>query len=735
MALKAKSSNLHDDLVHVHSMLLFQRLVTTVKNTNGCLEDAFAFEMCSVPASLFDLGGLLRQGTKAALATYIWTSTKQARRKDFSGIGKDGKRDSGWRGHRSAHPSVVPSYARSLLRLLHISEIIDSKISCKSKRVQMAKMMTLTLLPTLALLIMSVIDVKGTADANTANEKIRDVITLSTEVGLCIHFLQRERGYTAMHVSYKDQTTEILMKESFQRTDSALAELSTWPGQTKTTMKKYPTFVSFTQAIEEHRDDLVYTQKNNHSLHTEMSFYINLIDSFIDWMYRAIQFAQDGDDWRQLVAYQLLLSSKNDIGIERTLGSIYYLTGSFASHGDYLWYLEKQSMGAGNLRASKLFSPTVGKTINEKLASHDRWNLSFIARMREEIGTNAVQQESFMKSKWWFDNMSIYLDTMFAVQEELAEEILGNVSVALSRDNQELILSISLLVAITLLCPLILVSVRAMVSDIQRYANTLSEQTRELNRERKRAEFLLYQMLPEAVATQLKQNKNVSAESYDDVTIFFSDVVGFTTISASCSPLEVVSLLNTLYSCFDARLEIYDVYKVETIGDAYMVSSGVPKRNGRRHVTEISTMALDLAHHVTHLEIPHLPGKTLHLRAGVNTGPVVAGVVGSKMPRYCLFGDTVNTASRMESTGEADKIQVSRGTYHAILSMDVDFTMEPRGFIEIKGKGQMETYWLLDKEGFEKSLPCMPNCRKFNDVTFRRISKTQGHDQGGRLDC
>lgn len=81
-------------------------------------------------------------------------------------------------------------------------------------------------------------------------------------------------------------------------------------------------------------------------------------------------------------------------------------------------------------------------------------------------------------------------------------------------------------------------------------------------------------MLPEAVATQLKLHKNVSAESYDDVSVFFSDIVGFTTISASCSPLEVVSLLNTLYSCFDARLELYDVYKVETIGDAYMVSSG-----------------------------------------------------------------------------------------------------------------------------------------------------------------
>lgn len=190
---------------------------------------------------------------------------------------------------------------------------------------------------------------------------------------------------------------------------------------------------------------------------------------------------------------------------------------------------------------------------------------------------------------------------------------------------------------------------------MEKYTNNLEalvdERTDQLMIEKKKTEALLFEMLPRPVAEQLKRGNKVEAENYDCVTIYFSDIVGFTAMSAESTPLQIVDFLNDLYTCFDSTVENYDVYKVETIGDAYMVVSGLPIRNGDEHAAEIASMSLHLLDSVKKFRIKHRPSEQLKLRIGIHSGPVCAGVVGLKMPRYCLFGDTVNTASRMESTG------------------------------------------------------------------------------------
>ncbi|KAG8193601.1 hypothetical protein JTE90_000234 [Oedothorax gibbosus] len=154
--------------------------------------------------------------------------------------------------------------------------------------------------------------------------------------------------------------------------------------------------------------------------------------------------------------------------------------------------------------------------------------------------------------------------------------------------------------------------------------------------------------------------------------------------------MQVVSMLNSMYSIFDQLTEKHDVYKVETIGDAYMVVSGAPEIE-ERHAEKICQMALDMIVVIGDLKDPST-GSSLQIRIGVHSGPVVAGVVGLKMPRYCLFGDTVNTASRMESTSESLKIHISERT-RAKLDL-TEWDVSDRGAISVKGKGEMKTYWL-----------------------------------------
>ena len=181
-----------------------------------------------------------------------------------------------------------------------------------------------------------------------------------------------------------------------------------------------------------------------------------------------------------------------------------------------------------------------------------------------------------------------------------------------------------------------------LLQRMEQYSENLerivAEKTESVIEEKRKTEELLYQLLPRFIAEELKKGTHVQPEFFDSVTVFFSDIVGFTKLSAESTPLQVVDLLNDLYSCFDSIIELHDCYKVETIGDAYMVASGLPIRNGYEHVKEIAKMAIDLRKAVNVFKIRHLPKRRLQLRIGLHSGPCVAGVVGLKMPKYCLFG-------------------------------------------------------------------------------------------------
>ncbi|KAM3859833.1 guanylyl cyclase C [Diretmus argenteus] len=251
-----------------------------------------------------------------------------------------------------------------------------------------------------------------------------------------------------------------------------------------------------------------------------------------------------------------------------------------------------------------------------------------------------------------------------------------------------------------------------LIRRLQMYSKNLEhlveERTSLYKAERDRADCLNFMLLPGPVVKSLKESGVVEPELYEEVTVYFSDIVGFTTLCQYSTPMEVVDMLNDIYKGFDSILDHHDVYKVETIGDAYMVASGLPRRNGNRHAVDICRMALDILAFVGTFQLRHLPGIPVWIRIGVHSGPCAAGVVGIKMPRYCLFGDTVNTASRMESAGHPLRIHVSGPTTNILQRTDSKFEYEIRGETYLKGKGTETTYWLTGEAGEDYDLPTPP---------------------------
>jgi len=229
----------------------------------------------------------------------------------------------------------------------------------------------------------------------------------------------------------------------------------------------------------------------------------------------------------------------------------------------------------------------------------------------------------------------------------------------------------------------------AIVFVLTRYfARKKTEAYQLLDRERDKSEQLLLNVLPAQIADELRRGDGAVAEDFDAITILFADVVGFTRLSEELTSAEMVDLLNAVFSYFDELVARCGVEKIRTVGDSYMVVAGAPKRR-TDHAQAIAQLAIDMVDLTEHVDHPDV--HRLRFRIGINSGPATAGIIGHTKFHYDVWGDAVNVASRMESHGVPGRIQVGPGT--AALIAD-DFVLEPRDWIEVKGKGRMQT-WLL----------------------------------------
>lgn len=207
-----------------------------------------------------------------------------------------------------------------------------------------------------------------------------------------------------------------------------------------------------------------------------------------------------------------------------------------------------------------------------------------------------------------------------------------------------------------------------------------------------RSETLLANIMPASIAARLKDPaRNIIADQYDEASVLFADIADFTERASDTAPEEIIRFLDRLYSAFDALVDKYGLEKIKVSGDCYMVVSGVPWPR-RDHVEALAKLALDMAEAAASLRDPH--GRQVTLRIGLATGPVVAGVVGSRRFFYDVWGDAVNVASRMESTDSVGRIQVPETVYERLKDK---FVLEERGEVEVKGKGTMRTWYLVDR--------------------------------------
>jgi len=214
---------------------------------------------------------------------------------------------------------------------------------------------------------------------------------------------------------------------------------------------------------------------------------------------------------------------------------------------------------------------------------------------------------------------------------------------------------------------------------------------RELEKAHRENERLLLNILPEPIARRLREGERVIADRFEDVTLLFADIVGFTQMSSGLSAAELVEILNRVFSAFDGLVGRYGLEKIKTIGDAYMVVGGLPEHI-EDHTARVADMALELRNEIA--RISSGAGSEIRFRVGMNVGPVVAGVIGVTKFIYDVWGDTVNTASRMEAHGVPDRIHVTHAVYERLRDR---YTFEWRGIIDVKGKGPMETYFLLGR--------------------------------------
>eukprot|EP00058_Branchiostoma_floridae_P025299 XP_002610789.1 hypothetical protein BRAFLDRAFT_91581 [Branchiostoma floridae] len=527
-------------------------------------------------------------------------------------------------------------------RLVSVDDIVTSRmhlrdreaLSRKGKCCRIFSILLLAAVPIVGMLVQSSLIVHDTMREKDSAEAVSGEISLGTEMGLVAVSLAVERGTTVLYVgSGSDPLVYNRLTQMYKITDEAIEALTKWSNVPNDSPWQFRSGTNLHKYVREHRQELLSNQTS--------------VEEQIHSNFQKVARTAISDS---LIPGHLLKEEAN----------MYNKVKFYAM--SYFEMALKYSTEIADMFVGQYRNSTLEKTLTTQ---------------RQQIQSgDAVASPTTEAGVQWFDNMTSYIGILQSMEGMLSENILSDLQTQVQAGSTKVTLNVVILIAMMIVSPPIVYGVYKMASDMQSIACRLKDLTHELECDREKAEILLSQIFPKCIANQMKENNAVPAKYFKTVTVMFSSIVGFADISAMMSPHQVVDVLNRLYHTFDSVIDDYDVTKVESSGGVYQVVSGLPSANGDRHAGEIASLALRFMAVAKNFN-PLLVSCKIRLRIGIHTGPCVAGVVGYNRPRYYVFGHTVNIAQKLESTSEANRIQVSCHTMRTLTSQG-GFTVIPR---------------------------------------------------------
>ncbi|XP_064641408.1 uncharacterized protein LOC135496178 [Lineus longissimus] len=633
---------------------------------------------------------------------------------DMPGILKE-RRGSSPNPHQLASPGMLKPAKRATPGSIHslysimsgldtqlLRNLADGDVKATRRR-DIASMLLVIMIPILALIALASVNFSVVVKTHQVVDVAKVSINRESEMAAVTLNLQIERGMTAMFLSSKGTNKAAYgrMLDQQLATDDSIEKITAWP----------EVGINVNNQVINSSNDLRASLQlyRNRVLSADIPFeynirfYTNVTHALMLHSELRHEMPSSYTVWKYMLANSAILRVSDVVGIQRALGSTFFTLCKF-NPANFVWFMSLDGEKLAYFETAFLYCREC-KEMYSSAADEKRKLLLEIETKKSLIGDEAWQENCtkydavtiFSNSQAWFEDVTDYISILVKVRlhaRDLTIAALGDI--AKSADTS--LTSYSVVIIIISLCSLGIgyfytMNVQKIVSSVRKYTLNLRDKSLALASEKKQTERLLHLMLPKAVADQLKQGTCVAAEHFDCVTVMFSDIVGFTKFASSVTPLQVVDVLNNLYGLLDDQVDKYDAYKVETIGDAYMIVSGAPQRNGDQHAMELAEVALAFIRAVVAFTVPHAPSYQIKMRIGLHSGPCEAGVVGVKMPRYCLFGTTVLIAGYMENTAKEMTVHISEATKTLLASND-EYEVEDRGLVLIKGQ-KRKTFWLL----------------------------------------